>query len=206
MTNCSFLHVADVHLDRPLDNIKRLDPRMAERLHKASRQSFEHIVDLAIEKQVACVVIAGDLFDGPVRDVGSGLWVEGQFKRLEADNIPVALILGNHDANSAAGRVSQWGSNVHQFDSDASETKLLDASGLAIHGQSFGARAELQDLAAKYPASAAGYFNIGLLHTSLAGSASHDTYAPTTISVLDNSGYDYWALGTHSCPKPAVVK
>ncbi len=34
-----------------------------------------------------------------------------------------------------------------------------------------------------------------MLHTSLAGNSGHDTYAPTTIDVLEGRGYDYWALG-----------
>ena len=41
----------------------------------------------------------------------------------------------------------------------------------------------------------AGSFNIGLMHTSLAGSEGHDTYAPCSVSDLKNHGYDYWALG-----------
>lgn len=196
MTNCSFIHVADVHLDRPLDNVRRIDDSMAERLHQASRNSFERVVDIAIEQNVSAVVIAGDLFDGPVRDVGSGLWVEGQFKRLEAENIPVALILGNHDASSSAGRACKWGSNVHEFGAQEPSTLHIENAGLAIHGQSFGARAESEDLAAKYPTASMGSFNIGVLHTSLGGSSSsHDTYAPTTPTVLENAGYDYWALG-----------
>jgi DNA repair protein SbcD/Mre11 len=53
----------------------------------------------------------------------------------------------------------------------------------------------LNDLASAYPASIAGCFNIGLLHTSLNGRPGHDNYAPTTLSVLQGKGYDYWALG-----------
>ena len=38
-------------------------------------------------------------------------------------------------------------------------------------------------------------FNIGLLHTSLAGSAQHDDYAPCSIAELVGTGFDYWCLG-----------
>ena len=65
----------------------------------------------------------------------------------------------------------------------------------AIHGQSFARREAPDDLAAKYPDPIDGYFNIGLLHTSLAGDPLHDPYAPTSPAVLASKGYDYWALG-----------
>lgn len=195
MTQCSFLHAADVHLDSPLSHLRRLDEGTARRLQSASRRSMQNIVQTAIERQVAAVVIAGDLFDGPVKDVGAGLWVEGQFKRLTREGIEVILIRGNHDALSNARRVIRWADKVHELPADAPSTVALEKFGLAFHGQSFGARSETADLAANYPAAWMGYFNTGLLHTSLSGSAQHDTYAPTSVSVLDSKGYNYWALG-----------
>lgn len=190
-----FIHAADVHLDSPLDQLRRLDPSAADRLQHASRRSLEKIIETAIENKVAAVVIAGDLFDGPVKDAGAGLWVDSQFKRLGRANIPVVLIRGNHDAQSNARRVVHWSDSVRVLGNDAPETMMLDHVGLAIHGQSFGARAEMSDMAASYPNPVSGYFNVGLLHTSLAGSAAHDVYAPTTIAALESKGYDYWALG-----------
>jgi len=52
-----------------------------------------------------------------------------------------------------------------------------------------------QNLVPDYPQAVSGKFNIGLLHTSLAGSDQHDTYAPCTLAELTDFGYDYWALG-----------
>ena len=37
--------------------------------------------------------------------------------------------------------------------------------------------------------------HIGLLHTSLAGAAGHETYAPCSPDDLRSREYDYWALG-----------
>lgn len=195
MTKTSFIHVADVHLDSPLHKIRRLDPSAAKRLHQATRQSFAGVVDLALRRQVAAVVIAGDLFDGPVRDAGAALWVESQFKRLVQAGIQVVLIRGNHDSLSGAGKVASWPQGVCEFGSQSPSTHIVESAGLAIHGQSFGSHMETADLAAHYPAPRPGYFNIGLLHTSLAGGEGHDTYAPTSTTVLENAGYDYWALG-----------
>jgi hypothetical protein len=55
---------------------------------------------------------------------------------------------------------------------------LNDKLRVAIHGQSFSTPDVTEDLAAKYPNPAAGFFNIGVLHTNLAGMADHANYAP----------------------------
>ena len=195
MSRIRFLHAADVHLDSPLCSLRSLDEATASQLHRASRRSLELIVQTAIEQKVSAVVLAGDLFDGPVKDAGAGLWVESQLKRLVRENIAVVLIRGNHDAVSNAQRVLHWSDGIYELASDAPQTIRLDEVRLAIHGQSFGARAESTDLAAAYPPAVMGYFNIGLLHTSLIGSSQHDNYAPTSIGLLESKGYDYWALG-----------
>jgi DNA repair exonuclease SbcCD nuclease subunit len=56
----------------------------------------------------------------------------------------------------------------------------------------------------------AGGINIGMLHTSLSGSAAHDPYAPCSVAELQRHGFDYWALGhVHQrqvhCEKPCIV-
>jgi DNA repair exonuclease SbcCD nuclease subunit len=182
-------------LDSPLSQLKRLDAGTAARLQRAGRRSLEQTVNLALEHQVVALVVAGDLFDGPVKDAGAGLWAESQFKRLTRAGIRVVLIRGNHDALSNAHRVLRWSEGIHELNAEQPETIELDQAGLAIHGQSFGARVEAKDLAASYPHAKRGFFNIGVLHTSLSGSSAHDTYAPTSVSVLEGKGYDYWALG-----------
>jgi exonuclease SbcD len=193
--NSSFLHVADVHLDSPLSHLHRLDADTAGRLQRASRRSLELVINAALEHRVAVVVVAGDLFDAPVKDASAGLWAESQFKRLTREGIKVVLIRGNHDALSNACRIMRWSEDIHELDSARPETLFFEYAGIAIHGQSFGARTETNDLAANYPTAASGYFNVGVLHTSLSGNAQHDTYAPTSIPLLESKGYDYWALG-----------
>ena len=195
MTDFKFIHAADIHLDSPLDHLRVLDESTAQQVAAASRRAVGHIVATAIENQVAAVVIAGDLFDGPVRDSTSALWIDGQFRKLHSAGIDVVLIRGNHDALSNASRCVKWSNGVHQLGADKATTHMIDRHGLAIHGQSFGARAVYENIAATYPEALPGYFNLGLLHTSLSGNSGHDTYAPTSIDVLDGRGYDYWALG-----------
>lgn len=195
MTDFRFIHAADIHLDSPLDHLRSLDSATALQVAAASRRSVEKIVATALGQDVAAVVIAGDLFDGPVRDTTSALWIDSQFRKLSQAGIDVVLIRGNHDALSNASRCVRWSNGVYQLGAEKATSHLNDRYGLAIHGQSFGARAVYENIAATYPDALPGYFNLGLLHTSLSGSVGHDTYAPTTIDVLEGRGYDYWALG-----------
>ena len=195
MANFRFIHAGDIHLDSPLGQLRSLDQSAADAVAMASRVSFQKIIDLAVEREVAALIVAGDLFDGPVRDASGALWADSQLKKLVRAGIEVILIRGNHDAISGAGKASRWSHGIVELGSTAPQTHLIDRVGLAVHGQSFGARAVTQDLAANYPRMLNGYFNVGLLHTSLAGSSAHEPYAPTTLSVLESLGYQYWALG-----------
>jgi DNA repair exonuclease SbcCD nuclease subunit len=52
----------------------------------------------------------------------------------------------------------------------------------------------VENYAADYPDPVAGWFNIGVLHTSC-GRTGHENYAPCTVADLTARGYDYWALG-----------
>ncbi|MCL4236243.1 MAG: DNA repair exonuclease, partial [Deltaproteobacteria bacterium] len=85
--------------------------------------------------------------------------------------------------------------NVTVLSTERAQTIRWDDLGIAIHGRGFGRRAEHANIAATYPDAISGSVNIGLLHTSLAGSAAHDTYAPCVEADLAAKGYDYWALG-----------
>ena len=68
----SFLHAADIHLDSPLKGLERYENAPVERMRRATRRAFERLINLAIEKRVDFVVIAGDLYDGDCRDFNTG--------------------------------------------------------------------------------------------------------------------------------------
>ncbi|MCA8994153.1 MAG: DNA repair exonuclease [Planctomycetaceae bacterium] len=190
-----FLHAADLHLDAPLKGLAEYPGAPVERLREATRAAFERLIQLAISRNVDFVVIAGDLFDGRWTNMQTGLWTANQFRLLQEQGIPVYLIRGNHDSLSAVPRTVSWPANVHEFPVDHPATFELPELGVAVHGQGFASRELREDVAADYPAAVPDAFNIGLLHTSLAGDARHDTYAPTSEQVLVNKGYQYWALG-----------
>lgn len=190
-----FIHCADLHLDSPLRGLERYEGAPAQDMREATRRSFANVVDLALEREVDFVAIAGDVFDGDWLDFNSGLFFANQLRRLADAGIRVFIVRGNHDALSKISKVVTLPRNVHVFKAARPGSVIDEQLGFAIHGQSFATGVVTDDLAAGYPDALAGLLNIGLLHTALAGREGHEPYAPTTVERLAGKGYDYWALG-----------
>ncbi len=190
-----FLHAADIHLDSPLKGLARYEGAPAERVRNASRRALERLVETAVGARVAFVLLAGDLYDGDWPDYNTGLFFASQLAELRRAGIPVVLIAGNHDAQNRMTRSLRLPEGVALLSAEAPETIVLDKPAVAIHGQSFAMPAVEENLALRYPDPRKGLFNIGLLHTSVAGQQGHDPYAPCTLEDLRTRQYDYWALG-----------
>ena len=195
MSTFRFLHVADIHLDSPLRGLERYEGAPVEEVRGATRRAFDNLIQSAIRERVDFVVIAGDLYDGDWPDFNTGLFFAKGMAQLGESGIPVYVVRGNHDAASKLTRALPLPKNVHLFPDKTPKSLTDDNLGLAVHGQSFTTAAVLDDLASAYPEAIPGYFNLGVLHTSLNGRPGHDNYAPTTEQVLRSKGYDYWALG-----------
>lgn len=194
MTDFTFLHAADLHLDSPLLGLARRGDD-ARAFLSASRRALTALVDAALARRVAFLVVAGDLYDGDWKDWSTGQFFAREMGRLAREAIPVFMLRGNHDADSVVTRQVALPANVHEFSTARPQTFRLDALKVALHGQGFARRHAQEDVAQAYPAATPGWFNIGVLHTSLDGRDGHDPYAPTQIEHLRRPGYDYWALG-----------
>ena len=190
-----FLHAADIHLDSPLRGLEGYEGAPVAAIRGATRRAFANLVSLAIEEQVAFLLLAGDLYDGDWKDYNTGLFFAAQMGRLREAGIAVFLVAGNHDAASQITRALRPPPNVKVFSTRAPETAVLEPLGVAIHGQGFSHPTVSEDLAARYPPAVPHLWNIGLLHTSLDGRPGHARYAPTTAAALLSRGYQYWALG-----------
>ena len=195
MSGFSFIHAADLHLGSPLSGLANRDADLARRLATAGRQAFEDLVSQAIERAVAFVVVAGDIYDGDWADNTIGLFFARQVARLDRAGIPTILVRGNHDAESVITKSITLPASVHVFSGARAETHRLEALRVALHGRSFQSRAVEENLSLTYPSALPGWFNLGVLHTSCTGHAAHETYAPCSVADLTARGYDYWALG-----------
>lgn len=189
-----FIHTADIHLDSPLKSLALRNPQVADLVGGATRRTFQKIIDLCIEEQVHALIIGGDLYDGDLRSMKTAAFLNQQMRRLEEVDIKVFMIRGNHDSESSITRHLNLPANVHVFTGHGGVEELRD-HGVAIHGVSFAQRHAPDSLLAKYKKPISGLINIGIMHTSLAGAAEHDVYAPCSLNELSGHGFDYWALG-----------
>ena len=190
-----FLHAADIHLDSPLRGLERYEGAPVEEIRGATRRAFDNLIDLAIEEEVACVLLAGDLYDGDWKDYNPGLYFIDRMRQLESAGIHVFIVAGNHDAASQITKQLRLPDNVTLFSTSKPETAVIEDLGLAVHGQGFAKREVTEDLSSTYPQADPHLFNIGLLHTCLDGKPGHEPYAPCTVGGLRSKGYQYWALG-----------
>lgn len=195
MTSFRFIHAADLHLGSPFQGLALKDAELAARFSQASREAFTALVTRALEEKVDFFLVAGDVYDGDWKDNSIGLFFNREVARLGRAGIPVFLIKGNHDAESVITRTISLPDNVREFSVRKPETFRLESLKVALHGQGFAERSARDNLALSYPPPVAGWFNIGLLHTSLTGREPHATYAPCSVEDLRSRGYDYWALG-----------
>lgn len=195
MSSFRFIHAADLHLGSPFQGLALKDADIAAVFVEASRKAFSTLVTQAIDWQVDFFLIAGDVYDGDWKDNKIGLFFNREMARLERAGIPVFLLRGNHDALSVITKTITLPANVHEFPTNAPGSFRLDAIQVALHGQGFADRSATDNLAIAYPPPVAGWFNIGVLHTSLTGREPHAPYAPCSVEDLRSRGYDYWALG-----------
>ena len=194
----SFVHTADVHLDSPLRSLALLNPDLAELIADATRLAFERTIDLCLDERVDALMIAGDLYDGDQTSMKTALFLAAQLQRLTEAGIRTFIVRGNHDAQSRITRELTFPEAVKVFGSRAETVELDHDRGtmpVAIHGVSFARRHAPESLIPRFRNPVPGAFNIGLLHTSLAGSAEHDDYAPCSVSDLASTDFDYWCLG-----------
>ncbi|MEQ1715659.1 MAG: DNA repair exonuclease [Hyphomicrobium sp.] len=191
----SFVHAADLHLGSPLLGLALKDEELACRFAAASRRAFTDLVTHAIDEKVSFLILAGDIYDGELKDASVALFFNREVARLHRAGIPVYIVKGNHDAESVVTKSVTLPENVLVFPTAKSTTFRIDDLKVALHGRSFPDRSVSDNYAITYPTPVPGWFNIGVLHTSCDGRPGHATYAPCTVQDLIARGYQYWALG-----------
>lgn len=193
-----FVHTADIHLDSPLRSLALRDPELAELIGDATRLAFERTIDLCLDEQVDALMIAGDLYDSDQTSMKTALFLAAQLRRLDESGIRVFIVRGNHDAESRVTRELVLPEGVKVFGGRSETVEMERPRGetpVAVHGISFAKPQVPQNPIPKFKVRVEGAFNVGLLHTSLAGSTQHDTYAPCSVTQLADTGFDYWCLG-----------
>lgn len=174
------------------------DPGLANLIGNATRRAFVRLVDLCLDEQVDALLLAGDLYDGDQTSMKTARFLAEQLRRLHEAGIRVFVIRGNHDALSRITKELTLPDSVKLFGGRAEVIAIERKASqfpVAIHGLSFAQPHAPESLLGKYRSLVEGAVNIGLMHTSLAGAAGHDLYAPCSLADLQGTGFRYWALG-----------
>ncbi|EAF2519160.1 exonuclease SbcCD subunit D [Listeria monocytogenes] len=198
MKEIQFLHMADLHLDSPFIGLSTLPQPLFSAIQESTFQSLERITTVAIKEAVDFVLIAGDIYDSEDQSVRAQARFAKEMKRLEAANIPVFMIHGNHDFIEKHKEKLALPSNVHVFSEQVEVMSHKTATGVSvnIYGFSYNERHIRSSRVGEYKIQGDADFHIALLHGSeVSSSEEHDVYAPFRVQEITKKGFDYWALG-----------
>ncbi|EAE1483920.1 metallophosphoesterase family protein [Listeria monocytogenes] len=198
MKEIQFLHMADLHLDSPFIGLSTLPQPLFSAMQESTFQSLERITTVAIKEAVDFVLIAGDIYDSEDQSVRAQARFAKEMKRLEAANIPVFMIHGNHDFIEKHKEKLALPSNVHVFSEQVEVMSHKTTTGVSvnIYGFSYNERHIRSSRVGEYKIQGDADFHIALLHGSeVSSSEEHDVYAPFRVQEISRKGFDYWALG-----------
>jgi exonuclease SbcD len=196
MSNFSFVHAADLHLDSPFATLHVDNPDLARILRSATFEAFDRVVQLCLEKQVDFLLVAGDVYDGADRSLRAQVKFRDGLQRLAEAGIRSFVVHGNHDPLEGWSSTLEWPSGVHVF-GDHVETVELKKDGTllaCIQGISYPQRDERRNLSLLFHRTGSA-FQIALLHANVGSDTGHEPYAPCSMEDLLRSEMDYWALG-----------
>ena len=180
------LHLADVHLDRPFVGLP-LDA--ARRRRGDLRATFERCLQLARDRGIDLVTIGGDLWEEEHVTADTRAWAAA---KLEALELPVAIVCGNHDALIPGGSYTRtvWPANVHRFVScEPTELRLDEVSiwGASWTGGDFSA-----EFLERFRAPRDGRTHLLLVHGTAGASAYLDEegrYGPFDAEAVTRAGF-----------------
>lgn len=192
------LHTADLHLDTPFTG-SGLDRERVTQRRADLITVFRRIIELARERDVHALLIAGDLFEEDYVTSATLQLVFGLIAGLAPT--PVFISPGNHDPchDGSPWQLESLPPNLHLFSQQSPTTIALPEHGFAVHGLGFRAPHVTGQLWKGFavPTSCAGLVNIILTHGAVreAEEGRAAKYLPIDPADLNAGGADYVALG-----------
>ncbi|MGA3057698.1 MAG: DNA repair exonuclease [Candidatus Limnocylindrales bacterium] len=194
-----FLHTGDLHLDSPFVGLTADAPAaVAQTLREATLQSWQTIVQLALDERVDFVLVAGDVFEQANRTLRGQIRFRDGLADLARARVPSFVVTGNHDPLSGWEPSVTWPELAHRFPArTVSGVQVIrDGDEIArVYGVSHHVRDVTTNLASHFKREAGVPFAVGLLHTNVGATAGETNCAPCTLQDLRAADMDYWALG-----------
>jgi DNA repair protein SbcD/Mre11 len=183
------LHIADVHLEQ---SFAWLGPDRGRARRALLRATLRRAVELANERKVDALCIAGDLFDRENTGPSVGDFLRDTFAIL--GDRPVLIAPGNHDYLSPGCLYDQvaWSPNVHIFRTPTpSAVSIGDGT---IWGYAFTDSERHTSPLANFPRVSEG-LNVALLHAEIVGPSQTSIYAPLDPGEIAAAGLRFAMLG-----------
>lgn len=195
-----FIHAADLHLDSPFAGMSGVPEKLRQHLQQSTFAALNRLVELAIAEQADFIVVSGDVYDASDSSLRAQLRLREAWDLLGVHGIPVYVIHGNHDPLNAGRLRLAHPEHIKVFSSEVESViarRRSDGQPVAvISGISYPTSAVTENTSLQFrrePSSE--LYHIGLLHANVDGQEGHDAYSPCSLRDLQQSGYDYWALG-----------
>lgn len=188
-----FIHIADVHLGARPD----AGPLYSEGRARELWETFEHVLGVCEEERTDLLLIAGDLFHRQplVRELK-----EADYLFSELTHTKVVLIAGNHDyiGKNSNYRTFRWSENVYPLFGETMQYADFPELDTAVYGLSYHSREITEPLYDHVRAAGVRRHEILLAH------GGDDRHIPFDRRKLEESGFDYIALG--HIHKPQVLE
>lgn len=198
MPTARFLHAADLHLGSPLKSLgDAIGETERKRFEQLVNGAFDRLVQTAINEQVDFVLLAGDIYDDADRDPGAQRRFLLGLRRMTEKNIRVFMVHGNHDPLTHNIKNSLFPKGVVVFPAGelgVETVRMRNGAEVTVAGISYSKAHEEQNFVPRF-AGLTGRTIVGVLHTNVGGNAQHGNYAPCSVSDLEQSPVNYWALG-----------
>lgn len=197
MTRIKFVHCADLHLDSPFKGLFDVAPEIAGSIYNATFETYDNIINLCLQERVDALFVAGDIFDGGDRSLKAQLRFVAGLNKLESSGIRSFICHGNHDPLDGWEAQLTYPPGCHRFGPEVTGVPVFEnePERAMVYGISYSHREVRENLVPKFNNVNPGSFNIGLLHANVGTDTGHDSYAPCTLSDLEQSAVNYWALG-----------
>ena len=192
MQMISFIHTGDLHLGLQFKNVS-FHREIAKRRRLELWNTFERIVNRAIERKVDFLFIAGDLFE-------EEYFTLGEIKRVrdtlaKAENVNIIITAGNHDTLNINSlyNIIDWPKNIIIFDSEGLQKKEFINSDTVVYGYSWDKGENRKDVFEGFEGIDRDRNNILIIHGDIFSKDS--TYLPLDKNHLYSMGFDYIGLG-----------
>lgn len=187
------LHVADLHLDWLFERFNR---ESREKRRMEVLECFRRIVDLALERKVAAVLLAGDIFHGEGIAENTFRFFCHHLERLSEQRIWTLIVPGNHDplTDSSYWVRRRFSPYVKVF-TEPHWTSFTEIPGLEIWGLPFIPEQRSKRIFTDFPDAFTSARRIALVHGQVLEGQAGDDYYPFTADDLSRCRLDYLATG-----------